>query len=567
MQAASDFSGPVTIGGGTLQMDEPLYGATTTLGETNGGPIYVTNGATLVVNSSSYYGVGTRRLVISGAGVGGNGALIGDGTIYNGSVPNGGLFRSLTLAGNATIGSTNGRSDLGNASGGLATVISTGGSNYNLTVLQQGYSEWHEVTIDTNLGNIDYYLNSPTTWAVLGLGASLGNPTNTLTLHPGVAMNIGHDSVNNADSGYAKNVHVLTNASFTFQPSGGNGDYHLNTALQLDTGAGWNFYSGNGGANSGTTIGGTVTFNGLTHLQIGDSTITFTNVISGPGGFVWDNYNNQLVFTAVNTYSGPTAIGDGRNLVLTNNGSISDSSLIFLGGSNPANNSLDASGRSDQTLTLASGQTLAGIGSINGNLVVSAGATLSPAGTNTLLGITSGANSTGTIVVSNNVTLDGATVLKLNGSGVNDAVQSSGSITYGGTLNLVNISGAPLAVGNSFQIFNAQSYAGSFAGINPPTPGAGLAWDISQLNLGFVSVVTAGTGPVIGGVRTSNGNLVFSGTGGPANGTYYVLMTTNLAPANWVPVGTNTFDASGNFSVTNAIIPSVSHEFYRIEQQ
>jgi len=56
-----------------------------------------------------------------------------------------------------------------------------------------------------------------------------------------------------------------------------------------------------------------------------------------------------------------------------------NSSLIFFGGSDPTSTHLDATGRSDQTLTLASGQTLGGIGSVNGSLVVSSGATISPA--------------------------------------------------------------------------------------------------------------------------------------------------------------------------------------------
>jgi len=44
-----------------------------------------------------------------------------------------------------------------------------------------------------------------------------------------------------------------------------------------------------------------------------------------------------------------------------------------------------------------------------------------------------GSNPTGTIAASGNVTLNGTTTLKLNGSGVNDVVQSNrGSITYGG---------------------------------------------------------------------------------------------------------------------------------------
>src|SRR5258705_8508252 len=137
-------------------------------------------------------------------------------------------------------------------------------------------------------------------------------------------------------------------------------------------------------------MNGTYTLNGMVRMQIGDSTVTFTNVISGPGGFVWDNYNNQVVFTASNTYAGPSVIGDGRTLALTGNGAISQSSLIFFGGNSLASVRLDVSGRPDQTLTLAGGQTLAGIGMINGKLSMAAGATLSPAGTNTTLGITAG---------------------------------------------------------------------------------------------------------------------------------------------------------------------------------
>ena len=167
-------------------MDEPLSGAITSLGAGNGAPIVVTNGATLAVNASGGYpagnsGISTRAITISGSGVGGNGALRSVGNdIYHDGSPQGGLFRSLTLAGDATIGGS-GRWDLGQE--GLLTFINSGGKNYNLTCLQGGYSEWHEVTIDTNLGDIDYILASGSDWSVQGMGSSLGNPTNTLTLH------------------------------------------------------------------------------------------------------------------------------------------------------------------------------------------------------------------------------------------------------------------------------------------------------------------------------------------------------------------------------------------------
>ncbi|MEI9960413.1 MAG: hypothetical protein WDM76_04555 [Limisphaerales bacterium] len=163
---------------------------------------------------------------------------------------------------------------------------------------------------------------------------------------------------------------------------------------------------------------------------------------------------------------------------------------------------------------MASGQTLAGVGSVNGNLVVSPGAIISPAGTNTTLDITAGANAVGTLAAANNVTLAGTTILKLNGSGVNDQIQAGAGITYGGTLNLVNISGAPFAIGDSFELFSASSRNGSFVSITPATPGPGLAWDFSQLNIGFVNVVASGgSAPTIGNTHISGGNLIFSGHG------------------------------------------------------
>jgi len=224
-------------------------------------------------------------------------------------------------------------------------------------------------------------------------------------------------------------------------------------------------------------------------------------------------------------------------------------------------------GRPDQTLTLTSGQTLAGVGGVNGSIAVSAGATLSPSGTTAALGINwGGTNAVGAIAASANLTLSGTTVIKLDGNGTNDMVQAAANIIYGGTLNLVNI-GSPLAVGNSFHIFSAAGYSGSFTGITPATPGAGLAWRTNQLGNGIVSVVTAPAQPVIGSVKSSGGNLIFSGSGGTAFGTYYVLTSTNLAAplVNWTPLSTNAFDSVGNFNVTNAINAGTPRLFYLLK--
>jgi fibronectin-binding autotransporter adhesin len=323
----------------------------------------------------------------------------------------------------------------------------------------------------------------------------------------------------------------------------------------------------NGGNNP---INNQVTFNGVAHLVLGDHNETFSNVVSGVGGFVLDYYNHDLVFTATNTYTGPTIIGSSGNspeVALLGNASISQSSLIFFGGSDPTVGHIDVSGGSDQTLTLASGQTLEGVGGVNGSLVVSSGATISPGGTNTTIGITTGSNPVGTLAASDNVTLNGTTIIKLDGTS-NDVVEAAAKITYGGTLNLANISGSPLIAGQSFQIFSAATYAGSFANITPSTPGAGLAWNTSQLGSGIISVVAGSSAPVIGSVYASGGNLIFSGTGGTNNGPYFVLTSTNLLTplTNWTQVATGTFSGSGGFSVTNALSTGSRARFYIIKQ-
>jgi hypothetical protein len=47
--------------------------------------------------------------------------------------------------------------------------------------------------------------------------------------------------------------------------------------------------------------------------------------------------------------------------------------------------------------------------------------------------------------------------------------------------------------------------------------------------------------------------LLFGGSNGTANGTYYVLTSTNVTMplANWLPLTTNQFDAAGNFVFSN----------------
>ncbi len=269
-----------------------------------------------------------------------------------------------------------------------------------------------------------------------------------------------------------------------------------------------------------------------------------------------DNYggNPPLVFAAANTYQGITDIRSGLVLALIGNGSIAASTNISLA----ASATLDVSARADKTLTLAAGQTLQGNGAINGNLVVGAGAAVSPGG----------ANAIGTLTVTNAVTLSGTTTMELNKMNSSfDQISGAASIAYGGTLSVTNLAGS-LAPGDSFKLFTAGSYSGVFAAISPATPGAGLAWDTSGLTNGTLNVAAAPTGPAIGEITVSGGNVIISGSNntGSGGGTYHIVTTTNVAlPAtNWVVLTNGAFDNSGNFSSTNAVGTN-AQRFYRLQ--
>lgn len=528
LNSAANFTGPVTISGGTIAAGNNSLNAVNS--------ITVANGATLDFAGSAM--INGKPISISGAGATGKGAVFNSGGAQYGQVVN------FTLAGDATIGGSN-RWDLGSG----AQI----GGAHKLTMdwsAGAGYTEWNTVTVGTNVTEIDL-----------------------------VAGNFGAKNLDAAFQNPATMFDVNTNCELSFWNGGWNGSFHLRgngrvnlwtapaaitgSRLILDEGAQWYSWGGGSGDEPVTSA---VTLNGVAHFLIGDHNMVYTNVISGPGGFVWDAWNHQLVLAASNTYAGPTVIGNGPQLTLTGDGSITHSALIFFGGNNSLSTHLDATGRPDQTLTLAAGQTLAGVGAVNGNLVVAAGATVAPAGTNTTISITTGANPVGILTAVSDITLNGTTRIKLNGSGVSDQIQSSiGTINYGGTLELVNISGTSLAVGDSFPVFGAAAYAGNFAKVTPATPGPGLGWDLTQLSSGVVGVVPV---PVISSTQITGGKFVFSGTGGTANGTYRVLTATNLAtpPGNWVPLQTNIYDAAGAFTVTNAIAPNVPRQFYRITQ-
>jgi PKD repeat protein len=97
----------------------------------------------------------------------------------------------------------------------------------------------------------------------------------------------------------------------------------------------------------------------------------------------------------------------------------------------------------------------------------------------------------------------------------------------------------------------------------------GFQDDYDWFGLDDISVVSAR--PFLAGVRLSGRNLVLNGTNGLSGGTYYVMMSTNLALplSRWTPVATNVLSASGNFTITatNTVTPGARQQFYLLQLQ
>ena len=163
----------------------------------------------------------------------------------------------------------------------------------------------------------------------------------------------------------------------------------------------------------------------------------------------------------------------------------------------------------------------------------------------------------------------GSTVdMEIDKASFTNDVLSAASLAYNGTLKLMNLN-IPFGAGDGFKLFNASSYSGGFAVIDPPTPGPGLAWKTNELTTsGTLRVVstTPLARPVITSFTDSGFDVTLSGNNGPANGTYYVLGSTNVAlPASsWTVLATGYFDGSGNFTYSAPIDPERSQQFYMV---
>ncbi len=375
----------------------------------------------------------------------------------------------------------------------VSGTLSTGGHAYKLTKVGSNQVSIVGISVDPQLGDVDIQ-QGLMGWETVT--TSMGNPSSNLFVRAGATLSFF-------------NASTLWNKNFVLFGDGVDA-----------TVTNWS------GAN---VMIGPVQLNGGVVFWGGGTSLTLGGPVNGTGSLI-KNGGYTLILSNVNHYSGNTII-NGGTLVMTNGGSISNSPNITI-----------ASGAtlSTPTLLLNSGQTLQGNGSVAGNVLENPGTEITPTGAPGVLNITGSA------------TLRGTTLLQLNKTARTNGMLIAGSVVYGGTLVLTNLSGT-LAAGDSFKLFNATTYTGGFSNISPAIPDLNLAWNTNGLGSGVVSIVSMPTpSPAMAMTMGANG-MVFSGSNGVPGWPYYLLASTNLnAPfSNWAPLMSNWFDGNGNFVFTN----------------
>ena len=259
-------------------------------------------------------------------------------------------------------------------------------------------------------------------------------------------------------------------------------------------------------------LGGATTISGGT-LQFGDGTAGNDGSIASPAV----TNSATLVFNLASSQTNASAIAGSGKLVKNGPGALSLAGInTYTGTTSVSNGTLSVLGAlGNSTVTVASGGTLSGNGVMRGSTTVQSGAKLVP-------GLGGVDNST--LTVSNNLTLAGNVIFTLNRNYSPKTARVAGmsSVTYGGTLTLTNV-GAALQSGDSFSLFQANTFAGSFSAKVLPTLPPGLSWNTNSLTNGIISVTGTATLPTLGITasnlaKTYGQALMFAGTEFSATG-------------------------------------------------
>jgi len=274
-----------------------------------------------------------------------------------------------------------------------------------------------------------------------------------------------------------------------------------------------------GGANYSPVLdlnGCSTTISNLT-FTAGTTTGYVTNTAAGTTGTLTLGYGNATETLSYGTIADNPATAGTVALTKIGTGTLTISSVNTYAGSTTVSSGVLLVNGSLGTgmVTVANTATVTGGGVINGPTTIQSGGQLM-----------AGNAGIGVLTVSNSLTLNtGAqTLLRINANGgglTNDQVAVSGSLALGGTLTVTNIGTNALVGGETFQLFNAASYTGGFAGLTLPGLGTGYVWNTNNLtangtvSVGFVPqtlTYLAGANGTINGTTPQTVNYGANGT-------------------------------------------------------
>lgn len=486
------------------------------LGDIALGVTTVSNGATLDISSYRLDGY-LQPMFLSGFGTGPSvGALTKSASVVGAGYE----IRSIVLGGDTSIGAvTNARIDIGR--------IDWGGNLVNPPIHIDGNSNTLSLVGNVYLGilagatNLAGFIINSNTVAAPHASNSLGEAT--ITLNGGTLSPWGHHDIPNplvVQSGFINNqthyhnytapvqingpVQITVNAggdltfSNTLSGAGSVTKLGANSILLKADNSGFTGSWTNSQSNTFFDAAAAGSSNAAWILNAGNlaNRATGTPTIhlgsfSGTGGLLGNNVAAETVTFSVgflgsnDVFAGSVvdSIGGGGTAALAKVGA---GTLTLAGTNNYSGGTMVSEGTlrydgvqlaSAGTLSVAGG-TLAGNGQINAPVQVLSGGTLAPGA------------SIGVLTISNNLVLGGSTVFELDkANATNDLVRGLSNVVFGGTLAVTNLGGT-LADGDTFQLFAAGAYSGSFSSIQLPALPSTLRWNLSNLaNNGSISVV------------------------------------------------------------------------------
>ena len=400
------------------------------------------------------------------------------------------------------LASANAKATL-NADGGTLKVFTTNGGTNFLQGLDNAFVYSGGFKVDTNGQSVTIAqpLTAPAGYGVLASGSTI--------------------TVASGGSGYIAPPVVR----FSVPAGGGVAATGLAAVDANGTVTGITITSPGSGYSQNESV--TVTYNSGTNVSGAAVTVapSFTvnaSTLNASGG-LRKLSSGTLTLAGANTYTGQTRVSAGV-LALGVDGSFANSNEIKVGDAGSSGAVLDLTAKASG-FSFGSGQTVSGIGTIR----MASGQTL------TLNGTLAPGNSPGTLTVEGGDLLLGGssiTQYEINGTdntvggGINDLTRVAGSLTLGGTLNVLATPSFDVFGSRTYRVFDyATGSSGSLAGSMSigSTPDANYLYSLNTATPGQVNLFVqrkaeqaaalAYSQPTSGTVNAfTNTNVSFSGT-------------------------------------------------------